>query len=82
MDKNTKDQFEFAEFFGAMTLLKILLDIYKKTLEDNTPGSKMLNEWLTQLYYEKLSDSMVQYQKLMESLKRKFREISEDDDGI
>lgn len=79
MDKNTKDQFEFAEFFGAMTLLKILLDANKKSLKDNTPGSKMLKEWLTKLYYEKLSDSMVQYQKLMESLKQKFREISEDD---
>lgn len=82
MDKNTKDQFEFAEFFGAMTLLKILLDANKKSLKENTPGSKTLNEWLTKLYYEKLSDSMVQYQKFMEGLKQKFREISEDDDGI
>lgn len=79
MDKNTKEQIDFAEFFGAMTLLKLMLDANKKNSKANMPGSDMLNDWLTKLYYEKLSDSMVQYQKLMESLRAKLKEISEDE---
>lgn len=79
MDKNTKEQIDFAEFFGAMTLLKLMLDANKKNSKANMPGSDMLNDWLTKLYYEKLSDSMVQYQHLLENLRQKMKEISEDE---
>lgn len=80
MDKNKKNQFDFAEFFGAMTLLKTIIDSSRTSMKNNPIiGYKTLDKWLTRLYNDKMGESLKQYQNLMESLKQQMDEISEDE---
>lgn len=79
MDKNTKDQYDFADFFGAITILKVMIDSTDKNTNVNVPGSNLIGKWFRELYNDKMGESMVHYQNLMESLKEKLKEMSEDD---
>ena len=83
MDKNNKNQVDFAELYGAITLLEILIKHNNESgIEDRVPGAKYLDKRLRGLRAEMMSESFLKYKDLIESLAKKNDGISEEKDGI
>lgn len=81
MDKNIKEQFDFAELYGAITLLGAIIDAQKDLMNGPIPGGKLLHKRLTRLYDEMMQESLLGYKSLMESLSKKLEEKGEGEDG-
>ena len=83
MDKKNKDQVDFAELYGAITQLGIIIkEVNKLKIRSGVPGSRYLSKRLEDLYSEMMSESFLNYKDLIESLAKKNDGISEEEDGI
>lgn len=83
MDKNNKDQVDFAELYGAITLLGMMIkEMNKSKVNMGVPGAIYLNKKLMDLHAEMMSESFLKFKSSIESLAKKNDGISEEEDGI
>lgn len=76
-----QNNMDFADKYGALTLLKIMIDSIKTDMgpASKAPGYELLMEWLIDLYGQKNAELMLDFGEVFKNNLAKLRESLDED---